>query len=63
MIFDIANKDEFMSNKLKEATELVANLVTSNYNHFPEYDRRSRGAGNNKAIKDLSAQIDMILKA
>lgn len=51
-----------MRNTLEEATEMIENLPASNANHCPDYDRRSRAVGHNKAIEDLTAKVDMLLK-
>lgn len=63
MALDTTSRGDFMSNTLEEETEIVENLAASNANHCPNYDRRSKVAGNSKAIEKLNAKIDMILKA
>lgn len=62
MALDTTSKGDFMSNKLEEATELVQNLAANNANHCPNYDKRSKGTPNTKAIEELNAKMDLILK-
>lgn len=62
MALDTSYKGDFMSNTLEEATELIENLAASNANHCLYYDIRTRFSVSNKAIEDVTAKVDIILK-
>ncbi|KAL1197950.1 hypothetical protein V5N11_013638 [Cardamine amara subsp. amara] len=63
MALDTESRGDVMSNTLEEATELIEILALSNANIFPDYDQRIKASASDREMEDLTAKVDMLLKA